>query len=216
MDNRLLLDQARRGINAQIRQSPTTVSLKRKRRIPDGLGGLMDDPSDTGTEFFFRVRISHERSGVQTELPVPSGQDTSLSKWMLFPWNFDIREDEIITDQDRSYKIGKIDALRKFEGVIALQAPLIPAGTISDGIVTGVTLEDGPIDLSVSDTYQLTAVVTPLGAINQDLTWQSSDEDIATVDADGLVTAVGLGSATITVTTVDQSKTDTVVIEVGT
>lgn len=45
---------------------------------------------------------------------------------------------------------------------------------------------------AVGDTYQLTAKVSPAGA-NQKVIWESGNKDIATIDADGLVTAKGLG-----------------------
>ena len=51
-------------------------------------------------------------------------------------------------------------------------------------------------------TVQLTAVVTPDDATDQEVTWTSSDETIATVDNNGLVTAVADGTVTITATSV--------------
>src|SRR5690606_107750 len=54
----------------------------------------------------------------------------------------------------------------------------------------------------------LTATVTPSNATNQDVSWESSNESIATVSSGGLVTAVATGSATITVTTDDGEFTD--------
>lgn len=52
--------------------------------------------------------------------------------------------------------------------------------------------------LLVEDTVQLTATVLPENARNKNVIWASSDETIATVDASGLVTAVGNGTVTIT------------------
>lgn len=65
--------------------------------------------------------------------------------------------------------------------------------------VTGVTLSASSATLTVGDTAQLTAAVSPDNATDQSLTWTSSDQSVATV-VDGLVTAVGGGSATITAT----------------
>lgn len=57
--------------------------------------------------------------------------------------------------------------------------------------------------------------VMPSSAQNKTLAWSSSDEDVATVDADGVVYAVGGGSATITATTTDgTSLSDSVTVDV--
>lgn len=80
--------------------------------------------------------------------------------------------------------------------------------------VSGVSLNKNTTTLSVNDTEQLTATVTPSDATNQNVTWSSDDTDVATVVA-GLVTAVAAGTATITVTTVDGNKTDTCEVTVS-
>ena len=51
----------------------------------------------------------------------------------------------------------------------------------------------------------LIASVKPDNAANKSVTWRSDNEAVATVDAEGKVTAVGVGTATITATTVDGS-----------
>lgn len=69
--------------------------------------------------------------------------------------------------------------------------------------VTGVTLDQKTLSLETGGTATLTATIAPEGATNQDVTWSSSNEEVATVDKDGKVTAVAAGEATITVTTKD-------------
>ncbi|MEM9141477.1 MAG: Ig-like domain-containing protein [Bacteroidota bacterium] len=69
--------------------------------------------------------------------------------------------------------------------------------------VTGVDLLPDTATILLGDTQQLNAEVLPSNATDTSVTWASSDESIATVDSSGLVTAVALGSATITVTTDD-------------
>jgi hypothetical protein len=56
------------------------------------------------------------------------------------------------------------------------------------------------LEIFVEDTYCLTVSVTPEEAACPPLTWMSSDETVAVVDEDGLVTAVGEGRAVITAT----------------
>lgn len=69
--------------------------------------------------------------------------------------------------------------------------------------VTGVTLNEPEIKLEVGETFQLVATVQPDKAENNEVTWSSSDESIATVDQNGLVTAKRDGEAIISVTTQD-------------
>ena len=75
--------------------------------------------------------------------------------------------------------------------------------------VTGVSLNTTSLTLTEGDTYQLAATVSPSNATNKNVKWQSSAAGIATVSSSGLVTAKLIGSATITVTTEDGSKTAT-------
>ena len=75
--------------------------------------------------------------------------------------------------------------------------------------VTGVTLSQTELSLTEGGTAQLTATVLPDNATNRNVTWSSNAPGVATVDSSGKVTAVAPGTATITVTTVDQSKTAT-------
>ncbi|GAP71556.1 bacterial Ig-like domain [Candidatus Symbiothrix dinenymphae] len=76
-----------------------------------------------------------------------------------------------------------------------------------DVYVTGVTLNKGTLSLAVGADETLTATVEPNNATNQGVTWVSSDDGKASVDNTGKVTAVAVGTATITVTTDDGSYT---------
>jgi len=80
--------------------------------------------------------------------------------------------------------------------------------------VTGVSLNKNSDSIQAGTTTQLIATVAPSNATNQNVTWSSSNTSIATVNSSGLVTGVSAGSATITVTTVDGSKTATCAITV--
>lgn len=80
--------------------------------------------------------------------------------------------------------------------------------------VTGVTLDQTRVDATVGDDpVTLTATVSPSNATNKSVTWSSDDTSVVTV-ANGVVTIVGAGTAVVTVTTVDGSKTAECVFQV--
>ena len=81
--------------------------------------------------------------------------------------------------------------------------------------VTGVTLDQSTLSLAVDGTATLVATVNPTDATNKNVTWSSDNTGIATVDANGVVTAIAAGSATITVTTEDGSFTDQSMVTVS-
>ena len=66
----------------------------------------------------------------------------------------------------------------------------------------GLYLDRDGLEMNVGGTMQLTAMLLPLG-VDAELTWSSSDESVATVSADGTVTAVAEGEAVIMVKTTD-------------
>ena len=75
--------------------------------------------------------------------------------------------------------------------------------------VTGVSLDQTTLEMTVGDAdVTLVATIEPADAANKDVTWASDDDGVASV-ADGVVTAVGAGNATITVKTNDGGYTAT-------
>ena len=86
-----------------------------------------------------------------------------------------------------------------------------PKQTVS---VTGVTLDQAELSLYTGESKTLIATVQPSDATIQNVTWESSNTEVATVDANGKVTAEGEGEATITVTTADGGKTATCAVTV--
>lgn len=79
--------------------------------------------------------------------------------------------------------------------------------------VESVSLNKTSIELIVGETETLVPTILPEDATYKSVTWSSDDETVATVE-DGVVTAVGEGETTITVTTVDGDFTDTCVVTV--
>ena len=69
--------------------------------------------------------------------------------------------------------------------------------------------------LNKDATLQLTATVKPDNATNSDVTWSSNNTGVATVSENGLVTAVGGGTATITATAGEQSAECQITVNVS-
>ena len=91
--------------------------------------------------------------------------------------------------------------------------PPVAIGIAADGILAGKG------NVNVGSTVRLIALLVPTDTNLKGVQWTSSDETVATVDANGLVTAHGNGTATITVTsTADPtvSKSITVTVSDGT
>ena len=72
--------------------------------------------------------------------------------------------------------------------------------------VSGVSLDQASLELNTGATKILVATISPSDATTKDVTWTSGNPEIAKVDANGKITAVSSGTATITVTTKNGEK----------
>ena len=92
------------------------------------------------------------------------------------------------------------------ECVVTVEAAVVP--------VTGVTLDRSATSLRVGASLTLTAEVLPAEATEKGVSWSSDNESVATVDDNGVVTALALGEARITVTTDESDFTDECIVTV--
>lgn len=72
--------------------------------------------------------------------------------------------------------------------------------------ITDIYLDKYALSMDALETYQLKANIYPSNATNKEVEWSSSDTSIATVDENGLVTALKKGTAVITATAKDGSN----------
>ena len=82
--------------------------------------------------------------------------------------------------------------------------------------VSGLTIVPEKLTMYTGDTAKITATVMPADASNKTVIWSSNDESIATVNANGIVTAKAVGETTIVATTVDGNHTATCRVTVQT
>lgn len=89
--------------------------------------------------------------------------------------------------------------------------------TVTDKVVnvTGVTMSQQTGTMKVGDTKSITGTVTPDNATNSAVSYSSSNATVATVDSDGLITAIAEGTADIIATSVDGGFTGKVSLTVN-
>ncbi|MEM1455582.1 Ig-like domain-containing protein [Pediococcus pentosaceus] len=88
----------------------------------------------------------------------------------------------------------------------------VPDDTVA---VTGVTMSQKTASMKVGDTKTITATIAPENATNKEITTTSDNEKVATFGSDGKITAIGAGTANVTVTTKDGGFTDSCAVTVA-
>lgn len=120
---------------------------------------------------------------------------------------------------EKSYTSNSVQ-IDNVEGSLAIIATMKESTpdtpVVPDVRVTGVKLNVTSKSIAVGESFVLKATVSPSNATMQSVSWSSSDETVATVDADGIVTALKVGSCKITVATDDGNKTATCDVSVST
>ena len=106
---------------------------------------------------------------------------------------------------------------------VELTALLIPDKTSGDNwttptnTVTGIQISTDKLDLLAGATATLTALVQPWTATDRTVSWQSADPAVASIDENGVITALTSGTTTITATSnLDPSITATCTVTVST
>lgn len=74
---------------------------------------------------------------------------------------------------------------------------------VEANFVMDVTLNEDTVEIAQGKSMQLTANITPADADNQELEWESSDEDVVMVTSTGEIIGMGVGAAVITATAKD-------------
>lgn len=104
------------------------------------------------------------------------------------------------------------------DGVVTVTARAIDGSGVEESIViavinqsipvTGITVVGEKGDVTITEpagTLQMIAEITPEDATNPEVTWSLSPEGRATIDENGLLTAVADGEVTVTATATDGS-----------
>lgn len=132
--NQDLLKQAKRGIIKLIRENLSIIIIYRKALKDDGFGGEIEDPFAEPTTNKIKCRISHERQGPEKLNNSAVGLSTNLSRYILVDNQTIIYENDSFEEFEigKAYRIGPVDPLIKFGGIIGYQAPLFEAVRTED------------------------------------------------------------------------------------
>ena len=172
----------------------------------------------TPIEVVFEEAVVHVQSVSldKTELNLNVGENTTLIAAVM-PENAD---DKAVTWSSSNTSVATVDDDGTVSAVAAgsavITATTADGGKIATCIVTvtpatvaveSVSLDKTSLSLVVGDTETITATVNPDNASNKTVNWSSSSTAVATVDANGNITAVAVGTAVIIASTVDGGKT---------
>ncbi|MGD8192156.1 beta strand repeat-containing protein [Brevibacillus ginsengisoli] len=115
----------------------------------------------------------------------------------------------LVTTPDGKTKTYTITVERKG----ATPPPYYPPPVVS---VTGVSLDQNHLTLQVgTSSTEIHATITPANATNQQVRWSSSDTGVATVDQNGVISALAAGETTISVSTIDGNYSASCSVKVG-
>ena len=127
-NNRMALKQVRKGIIEDINRSPEVIITFRRPFVDNGFGQLVPDPTASQVaQDPIKCRISHERKNIDLNGPGPAGFSTNLERYILTDYKTQIFEADTFEAIGREFKIGVVDVLKQFGGVVGYQALLIDA-----------------------------------------------------------------------------------------
>ena len=148
----------------------------------------------------------------KTSLDLKTGDNTTLTA-TVNPESATNKDVTWISDKPEIAAVEGGTVTAKAAGTAIIAVTTVDGGKIATCKVT-VTPKTVPVSsiqvqgkgvIYVGDTTKLTATITPDGASNKAVTWDSQNKDIATVDQQGNVKALKVGTATITATAQDGS-----------
>ena len=165
------------------------------------LAGLADVPV-TGLAF---------SSSLPGQLAV--GDQLELA-WVIEPSNATNKAVSVVSSDESVIAISSDENGNVFMNALAQGTATLTATSASTGVqvsrtftvvqpVTQITISGGDDHLAITKTMKLTAVITPEDATTKNVEWHSTNEAIATVDQNGLVRPVSLGTVGVYCTALD-------------
>jgi len=147
---------------------------------------------------------------------VPTSIGVGMTNWGVT--NYLPEQNVLLTNTAQTFSFTTSTLINQSDNrvIFSFRMGKLPAGVsvwIDDVVITmgipvaSISVSPSTALVSVGSTVQLSSSVLPADATNKIVNWSSADTNIATVDANGLVTAKTAGTIRITATTQDGSKT---------
>lgn len=160
------------------------------------------------------------KCGAETETPISRIEDIRLSQTSYIYDGKEHRPEVTVTDAgDDALEVGKdysisysentanigthtvtVNFIGNYEGTETRNFTVLPVH------VDSISLDSSRLTLNIGSQQKITATVLPDNATDKTIRWRSSNPSVATVN-NGIVTAVAVGNAVITATTVDGEET---------
>ncbi|MBP3937796.1 MAG: Ig-like domain-containing protein [Clostridia bacterium] len=149
-----------------------------------------------------------------TEKTVTVGATVQLEAFDFKPKVADNTQVEWLSSDDSVATVDKNGLVKTFKpGKVTVTASSADAPEIQKSVlitvaplISSVKAEKTAITLAQGSQYNQKLTFTPADVANKTMSWTSSDKSIATVDENGTIKALKIGTATITGTTTDGTK----------
>ena len=156
-------------------------------------------PKQSGSRYVPATKLEMERSAstdIHYSVQLDAELTPSNASCPTIAWSSS--DEEVATVDDSGLVTGKGEGEAVITASCADGITAQCTVTVSRVAVESISLPETTA-VSCSRTVQLTSKILPERATNQEVTWESADEEVATVDDSGLITGVGEGTTEITV-----------------
>ena len=183
-----------------------------------GKVGLMDVKASSKNDGVYDINLAESTPDREVTLTLNDKNDvlhvgdsyaqeySATADWKIYNISW-TSSDDTVAEVDEDGVIGavgcgkaEITATAYDEDGNVLSSDTIEITVVGEPEATGITLASPTSPIPVGGSYQLVAAAQPDGASLPDLVWTSSDPSVASVDENGLVKALSVGTATISVT----------------